>query len=124
MFQNCKSLESLDLSSFNLSGITNGGMVSFGNCSNLKSVIFGKNIDTSKITNMGSMFSRCTSLETLDLSMFDTSNVTNMRNMFDGCKNLKSVNLSGWDTSKVTTMYWMFQNCNYYATNVYWMYIP
>lgn len=111
MFQNCKSLESLDLSSFNLSGITNGGMVSFGNCSNLKSVIFGKNIDTSKITNMGSMFSRCTSLETLDLSMFDTSNVTNMRNMFDGCKNLKSVNLSGWDTSKVTTIQQMFSGC-------------
>ena len=111
MFQKCKSLESLDLSSFNFSGITNGNILTFNDCSSLKSVIFGKNIDTSKITNMGGMFSRCTSLETLDLSMFDTSNVTNMSNMFDGCKNLKSVNLSGWDTRKVTTMQQMFTGC-------------
>ena len=116
MFKNCKSLESLDLSSFNLSGITNGGMVSFDNCSNLKSVIFGKNIDTLKITNMGGMFSGCTSLETLDLSMFDTSNVTNMAQMFNGCKNLKSVNLNGWDTSKVTTMQQMFYGCTSFET--------
>ena len=111
MFQYCKSLESLDLSSFNFSGITNGNILTFNGCSSLKSVIFGKNIDTLKITNMGGMFSGCTSLETLDLSMFDTSNVTNMAQMFNGCKNLKSVNLNGWDTSKVTTMSQMFYGC-------------
>ena len=111
MLQKCKSLENLDLSSFNFSGITNGNILTFNGCSSLKSVIFGKNIDTLKITSMGGMFSGCTSLETLDLSMFDTSNVTNMAQMFNGCKNLKSVNLNGWDTSKVTTMSQMFYGC-------------
>ena len=111
MFQYCKSLESLDLSSFNFSGITNGSILTFNGCSSLKTVIFGKNIDTSKITNMGGMFYNCSSLETLDLSMFDTSNVTTMAQMFKGCKNLKSFNLSGWDTSKVTDLSQMFHGC-------------
>ena len=111
MFQYCKSLESLDLSSFNFSGITNGNILTFNGCSSLKTVIFGKNIDTSKITNMGGMFYNCSSLETLDLSMFDTSNVTTMAQMFKGCKNLKSFNLSGWDTSKVTDLSQMFHGC-------------
>ena len=36
------------------------------------------NLDTSRLTNMGFMFSNCEELSTLDLSKWDTSNVTNM----------------------------------------------
>lgn len=32
------------------------------------------------------MFSRCYSLEQLDLSSFDTTSVVELTNMFDGCK--------------------------------------
>ena len=42
----------------------------------------------------------------------DTSNVTNMNSMFNSCRNLTSLDLSGWDTSKVTDMDSMFTNCS------------
>ena len=41
----------------------------------------------------------------------DTSKVTNMNSMFDGCSNLAKLDLSGWDTSKVTEMNFMFNGC-------------
>ena len=47
--------------------------------------------DTSKITNMGSMFYACSSLTTLDLSNFDTSKVTDIRKIFSYCITLKSI---------------------------------
>jgi len=65
-----------------------------------------KGFDTSRITDMNSMFyfSQATSL---DLSEFDTSNVTNMSNMFSNSK-ATSLDLSNFDTSKVTNMDYMF----------------
>ena len=68
-------------------------------------------IDTSKVTDMRSMFYSCKNLTTLDLSNFDTSNVTNMEWMFYDCKSLTSLDLSGFDTSKVTSMDSMFYGC-------------
>ena len=68
--------------------------------------------DTSKVTNMTSMFSGCNNLTSLDLSGWDTSKITTMNSMFANCKNLTSLDLSGWDTSKVTNMSYMFNNCN------------
>ena len=71
-----------------------------------------KGSNTSKVTNMISMFENCTNLTSLDVSSFDTSNVTDMANMFDECTSLTSLDLSDWDTSKVTDMNYMFYNCN------------
>ena len=51
-------------------------------------------IDTSKVTNIKSMFSYCSSLTYLDLSSFDTSKVTDMYNMFGGCSNINKLYLS------------------------------
>ncbi len=62
-------------------------------------------------SNMGSMFSNCYALTTLDVSSFDTSNVTDMRGMFIYCKALTSLNLSNFDTSNVTNMGQMFYYC-------------
>ena len=47
--------------------------------------------DTSKVTNMESMFSGCSGLTSLDLSGFNTSNVTNMSNMFKNCSSLTNL---------------------------------
>ena len=66
------------------------------------------NFDTSKVTNMRSMFLDMSNLTTLNLSSFDTSNVTNMSDMFYGMSNLATLNLSNFDTSKVTDMEGMF----------------
>ncbi len=70
------------------------------------------NFNTSNVTNMGSMFSGCSSLTSLDLSSFDTSNVTIMWGMFSSCSSLTSLDLSSFDTSNVTNMDYMFQNCS------------
>lgn len=67
--------------------------------------------DTSKVTDMSQMFSRCRNLTSLDLSCFDTSNVTDMYDMFGGCISLTSLDLSGWNTSNVTDMNHMFSSC-------------
>lgn len=55
MFNDCRSLTSLDVSQF----------------------------DTSKVTNMGYMFFNCNLLTSLDVSNFNTSNVTRMDTMFN-----------------------------------------
>ena len=67
--------------------------------------------DTSKVTDMKSMFSRCRNITSLDLSSWDVSNVTDMFDMFGGCISLTSLDLSGWNTSKVTDMKSMFSSC-------------
>ena len=83
MFQNCKTLEKVNLSSF----------------------------DTHKVTKMIKMFSNCERLLELDLSNFNTSNVTDMFGMFMNCFLLRFVNLSNFDTSNVKDMCSMFAYC-------------
>ena len=70
------------------------------------------NLDTANVTNMRSMFGKCSSLTSLDLSHFDTSKVTNMYAMFRDCNNLTSLDLSNFNTSNVKDMSWMFDGCN------------
>ncbi len=64
-------------------------------------------LDTSRATNMGSMFSGCKALTSLDVSGFDTSKVTDMGGMFEST-GITSINVSGFDTTKVTNMRLMF----------------
>ena len=66
------------------------------------------NVDTSNVTDMGSMFRKSQLTSVGDLGKWNTSNVTDMGSMF--CKSqLTSVgDLGKWNTSKVTTMPLMF----------------
>ncbi|MCV3739957.1 BspA family leucine-rich repeat surface protein [Lentilactobacillus hilgardii] len=75
---------------------------------NLKSIDGMDKIDTSKATDMSTMFMRDFSLTTLDLSSFDTSMVTDMSYMFSGFQSLTSLDISKFDTAKVTNMSYMF----------------
>lgn len=69
-------------------------------------------LNTSEVENMGSMFYKCTSLETLDLSSFNTEKVTNMSEMFVGSTNLRTINLpKGFIGSNVTDLNGMFRGC-------------
>ena len=67
-------------------------------------------IDTSKVTNMYSMFRMTSSLSTLDVSKWDTSQVTDMNNMFSGASSLTTLDVSKWNTSEVTSMVYMFSD--------------
>ena len=85
MFQECSSLESIDLSGFN----------------------------TSKVTNMNCMFHRCSGLKELNLISFDTSNVTDLAYMFMDCSNLTTIYVSAkWVVDSDTKSTGMFYNCN------------
>ena len=89
MFSNCKSLTSLDLSTF----------------------------DTRKATNMSSMFAGCVALNNLTLGEnWSTENVTDMSQMFSGnCSSVAIdaiINHENFTTANVTTMSYMFNGFN------------
>ncbi|MBR4546328.1 MAG: S8 family serine peptidase [Oscillibacter sp.] len=84
----------------------------FYGCENLKTIQNPQNLKTDGVTNMSQMFSRCGSLETLDLKSFDTKNVTNMRQMFFQCPSLQTILASdSFSVAKVTDGRDMFKGC-------------
>lgn len=69
-------------------------------------------LNTSEVEYMNSMFTKCTGLETLDLSSFNTEKVKNMYAMFEGATNLRSIKLpKGFIGSSVTDLNGMFRGC-------------
>ena len=82
MFNQCKYLEEINLSSFDTNNVTNMKNM-FSGCSSLKEINLSS-FNTNNVNNMRGMFSRCSSLKEINLSSFNTNNVTNMRNIFDG----------------------------------------
>jgi len=80
----------------------------FYDYSNVESIVFGEEFDTSSVTSMAQMFWRCSKLTKLDLSMFDTSNVTNFNIMFSTCIELREIDLSSFDTTRATVMSGIF----------------
>ena len=111
MFDNCKNLTSINLSTFNTQNVTDMGAM-FRNCSSLTSLDLS-NFNTNQVSVVGSMFYGCTNLTSLDLSSFNTENVTTtMYGMFYNCSNLTSLNLSGFNTQNVKNMSNMFYNCS------------
>lgn len=69
-------------------------------------------LNTSDVEDMHSMFSNCTSLETLDLSSYNTKKVKCMYAMFNGATNLRSIKLpKGFIASSVTDLDATFKGC-------------
>ena len=71
-----------------------------------------ENINTSDTTSLHSMFYKCSSLTSLDVSGFSTENVTDMAYMFYYCSVLTSLDVNSFDTSNVTDMSQMFYGCD------------
>ena len=67
--------------------------------------------DSSRLSNMNSIFSGCTDLVTVDFTNFNWSNVKDIGYMFYACVSLKSIDLSNFDISKITNMERTFQSC-------------
>ena len=135
MFDGCRGIISIDLSSFDSSKVTNMSYM-FNSCTKLSSINlnnFNTNLvtdmshmfdncglekldlssfDTSKVTNMSYMFNSCNKLSSINLNNFNTNFVTYISHMFDGCQGIISIDLSSFDTSKVTNMSYMFNSCN------------
>ena len=90
-------------------------------CTNPYTITGLENLNTSKVTNMDSMFKNCGNNAMTDLDLgdnFDTSNVTSMREMFHSCGSNAMVNLNlgkNFNTKNVTDMTYMFNDCGYNA---------
>ncbi|WP_125566042.1 BspA family leucine-rich repeat surface protein [Companilactobacillus insicii] len=80
----------------------------FSGLSNVTSIDGIGNLDTSNVTNMYSMFSGASKIQSLDLSNWNTSNATDMHYMFNGMSSLEDLNLSSFNTENVTDMGSMF----------------
>ena len=105
-----KQAASIDLSGLDTSRVTNMSSM-FSGCSSLFSLDLS-GLDTSQVTDMVNLFSDCSSLSSLCLSGLDTSNVKIMSSMFKNCSSLTSLDLSGFDTSSTTAMGYMFLGCS------------
>ena len=83
----------------------------FDGCANLTDIEGIENLNTEKVTNMGSMFSGCYVLTSLDVSNFNTQNVEDMSYMFNRCIYLTSLDVSNFNTQNVEKMGFMFSCC-------------
>ncbi len=92
-FKNCNSLEEIDISTFDLSGVRRIDNL-FTNCSSLKSVKLPDNLakNSASTVYITAMFQGCSSLENVDLSMLEDKYLY-FSSVFYECSNLKSVKL-------------------------------
>lgn len=133
MFYHCTSLKSVDVSDWDVGNVTNF-FAMFKECFVLQSIKGLDNWNTTKATDMSSMFYNCTDLTSiassnpgenpstnvtstsasenlgnLDFSNFRTANVQNFSYMFFACKALRSIKgLDNWNTTAATDMSYMF----------------
>ena len=84
MFRDCKSLISIDLSSF----------------------------DTTNVSNMGFMFMEYSFLESIDLSLHNTTNIKDISSMFWRCSSLRSIDLSSFNPANINSMVCLFYKCS------------
>ena len=116
MFENCRSLRSIDLSACFTHSTTATAELMFKGCTTLVSITFPNNNATLRsATSMRSFFDGDKNLTTLvnfdKVHSSETSkekSCTDFSYMFNGCSSLTSVDLSKLVTSKATTMSHMF----------------
>ena len=84
----------------------------FCGCSKLTDIEGIENLNTENVTNMNSMFDRCSALTSLDLTNFNTAKVSDMSYMFMGCSALTTIFVSDkFVTDQVTDGRDMFHMC-------------
>ena len=110
-FKGCSNLTTIEgIEYFNTENVMNMRYM-FDDCKSLKSLDL-TNFNTENVTDMYYMFAYCTSLESLDLTNFNTAKVTNMAGMFQSCYALKTIYASDkFVTDQVTESTCMFSDC-------------
>ena len=111
-FKGCSNLTTIEgIEYFNTENVMNMRYM-FDDCKSLKSLDL-TNFNTENVTDMYYMFAYCTSLESLDLTNFNTAKVTNMAGMFQTCSALKTIYASDkFVTDQVTESTCMFSDCS------------
>ncbi len=84
----------------------------FGDLTALEVINHLEYLHTDNVTYMGHMFENCSSLTSLNLSLFNTEKVTNMQDMFYGCSNLETIyTADDADWHEVSPTAGMFSGC-------------
>lgn len=120
LFQDCKALQSIDLTNINIevnSNVPISFESAFKNCSSLKEIIGlnSLNVDNLMFTSFYSAFRDCKLIDKIDMSNFQYANITSdsncFQNMFNGCENLTSVKLPHLVNNRAKNLEYMFQSC-------------
>ena len=82
----------------------------FSGCSNIIEIDLSLSNGT-KIEKFNNMFANCFSLTSIQISNLGTSAATDMSYMFCNCSKISSLDLSGFNTYLVTKMEYMFSGC-------------
>lgn len=109
IFQGCNSIESIDMSMFDMSNATSYARL-FAQCYNLKDI--AANIVVSRGDEVSEMFSDCRSLESIDVSDWDVSETDNLSEVFSGCSSLNALDVSNWRVSNVRYFRNLFSGCS------------
>ncbi|MDR3190102.1 MAG: BspA family leucine-rich repeat surface protein [Lactobacillaceae bacterium] len=109
MFKWCDNLATPLLSPQFVSATTTNIESMFNGCKAL-TVLDVSTWDTRNVVNMMSTFEQ-TSLIEMDMSNWDVHNVTSLQYLFEEADKLVSVKLADWDVSKVDSTVEMFSNC-------------
>jgi surface protein len=89
---NNPNIDTINISGWNTSHITDMGEM-FANCGNIKRIIGIEDLDLKSCRYMYSMFSMCTSLESLDISKWkpNVQILSDISGMFDTCSSLTEI---------------------------------
>lgn len=115
MFYSCNALESIDVSTWDVSSVQDTSWM-FAGCNAVKTLDLSS-WETDSLTKTEGMFNSLHEaaagvLQRIDLTGWNTANVTNMSSMFHGRPVLTEIKgLSGFNTAKVKDMSSMFSNC-------------
>jgi len=107
---NATSLDgTLDISNFDMSGVTNMNFAFF-NSTQIDTIVLGAT--TSALVDLDRAFEQCSQLVTVNTEVINTSGLTTLNNVFEDCILLESIDVSGWDVSGVTSAQRTFINNN------------
>ena len=96
MFKACENAKSINCENVTI----NNAYEMFAFCCSLNTLNVSS-YDMSNATNINNMFYYCNNLTSLDLSSWNTSNVTDMSNMFSNCNILTYIEMQNSDYSSV-----------------------
>ena len=104
-------LEVVDISGWDTSNVT-AMTYMFSRCKNLKNIIGIENLDVLKLKRANFMFDSCENLVELDLTNWNIKSLENMSYMFYNCANLKIIkNIENWQLPNINDVSYMFYNC-------------
>ena len=104
-------LEVVDISGWDTSNVTAMAYM-FSRCKNLKNIIGIENLDVLKLKRANFMFDSCENLVELDLTNWNPISLENAWSMFYRCSNLKIIkNIENWQLPNIKEVSYMFYYC-------------